>query len=393
MQLDLRHTIYKRKGRRGWTLEYPRPSARPFQRQYSTKVKAEAAWQDELDRRRAALGLRISPPKFGAWVKLWLDRRRSELKPGSVMRYEWAMKHLDEFAPMPLDEITSERVKDLIASKSKTLARSGIGTIRTVLSSSLDEAIEDGYLKSNPVHGRKRRRGLWAAALSVKAFTREQLQKFLHAATRVDDNFGFSWEVYFYVSWSAGLRPGEVLALRPNDIDLERRRLLVDETCRSEGGWGQPKGNEIGWVDMTRGASVRLENYLKVRRESPWLFPGGDAESPIARTTLLRAFKAALRLAELPEHFTPHCLRHTFAAMHLQAGRSIYYVQRMLRHKSIRVTVDIYGHWLDPGKPEYADALEAEFLAIDATPRVSNLSVNQQKPAVNGGEVHGDDIV
>ena len=47
----------------------------------------------------------------------------------------------------------------------------------------------------------------------------------------------------------------------------------------------------------------------------------------------------------LPTHFTPHRLRHTFASIPLSDGLSSAYVQRMLGHSSIRLTVDLYGRW------------------------------------------------
>lgn len=59
-----------------------------------------------------------------------------------------------------------------------------------------------------------------------------------------------------------------------------------------------------------------------------------------------RAFARALKAAEFPIHFTPHGLRHTFASVLLSDGVSPAYVQRMLGHSSIRMTVDLYGQWL-----------------------------------------------
>jgi integrase len=68
---------------------------------------------------------------------------------------------------------------------------------------------------------------------------------------------------------------------------------------------------------------------------------------------------AILEAARLPEHFTPHSLRHTFATLHLISGESIYYVQRQLGHASISMTVDTYGSWLPAGDPAAADRFAA----------------------------------
>jgi hypothetical protein len=51
-------------------------------------------------------------------------------------------------------------------------------------------------------------------------------------------------------------------------------------------------------------------------------------------------------VAELPPHFTPHSLRHTYASLLIQQGESPVYVQRQLGHSSIQLTVDLYGRWL-----------------------------------------------
>ena len=82
-----------------------------------------------------------------------------------------------------------------------------------------------------------------------------------------------------------------------------------------------------------------------------------------------RRHKRVLKDAELPLHFTPHCLRHTFASLPLQQGESPAYVQRQLGHASIQLTVDTYGRWLPIGNKAAVDRLD------DATPGASGSKV------------------
>jgi hypothetical protein len=70
-----------------------------------------------------------------------------------------------------------------------------------------------------------------------------------------------------------------------------------------------------------------------------------------------KAFKRVLKAAGLPLHHSPHSLRHTFASLLPQQGEAIQYVQRMLGHASITLTVDIYGKWLPMGKKAAVDRL------------------------------------
>ncbi len=53
-----------------------------------------------------------------------------------------------------------------------------------------------------------------------------------------------------------------------------------------------------------------------------------------------------LRMANLPLHLSPHCLRHTYASLLLAEGVSPVYVQEQLGHATIELTVSTYGRWL-----------------------------------------------
>jgi integrase len=65
-----------------------------------------------------------------------------------------------------------------------------------------------------------------------------------------------------------------------------------------------------------------------------------------------------LQAAALPAHFSPHCLRHTFASLLLQQGESPADVQRQLGHASIQLTVDTYGKWLLIGNKPAVNRLD-----------------------------------
>ena len=69
---------------------------------------------------------------------------------------------------------------------------------------------------------------------------------------------------------------------------------------------------------------------------------------------MLRVLKAA----KLPEHFTPHCLRHTYASILLSEGVSPVYVQEQLGHATIELTVSTYGRWLKKKAPGALDRLD-----------------------------------
>jgi hypothetical protein len=85
---------------------------------------------------------------------------------------------------------------------------------------------------------------------------------------------------------------------------------------------------KYGWIDLP-----------------PWLFVT-KAGTPLDPANMRRAMQSLLRKAKLPLHFTPHCLRRTYASILLAEGVSPVYVQEQLGHATIELTVSTYGRWL-----------------------------------------------
>ncbi len=120
-------------------------------------------------------------------------------------------------------------------------------------------------------------------------------------------------------------------------------------------------------VDMSRQlAGVLRHLYVERKAETlrrewpdvpPWVFCS-ETGTPLNKSNARRAFNRLLKRADLPAHFSPHCLRHTFASLLLQQGESPVYVQRQLGHASIKLTVDTYGNWLPMGNKAAVDRLD-----------------------------------
>ena len=120
-------------------------------------------------------------------------------------------------------------------------------------------------------------------------------------------------------------------------------------------------------VEMSRQlAEVLNEAYISRKREQmaqgrssipPWVF-ASLAGTPLNFSNVGKAFKRILKGAGLPGHFSPHCLRHTYASLLLQQGESPAYVQEQLGHASIELTVGTYGKWLRKGDASIVDRLD-----------------------------------
>jgi integrase len=154
----------------------------------------------------------------------------------------------------------------------------------------------------------------------------------------------------------AGLRIGEAVALKWENLDLAGKRVRVVEQVE-----GDTKTGGEREVEMADALHSTLASLLARRRAeafklgtplSPYaLFPefGEHADRATADTVVKRIrrwTKRILKTAGLPPHHTPHSLRHSFASILISKGVPIAYVQQALGHASISMTVDTYGSWL-----------------------------------------------
>jgi integrase len=366
-------SIYKRKGRPGFTLEWFDNDGRPHQLQRSTralcKLERDRLYREQLQQRG------LSPDcSLEEYSVRWFARVSPGLRPGSADVYAWAMDlHvLPALGQRQLRTITRADVKDLLALKATSgLARKTVANIRSTLHTVLAEAVEDGILEVNPAAGRSRTLRLTPTRAErrakVKAFDADQLRRFLVAATA---KLPPARRLMFRVGAGTGLRLGELLALQWDDVDLGDAGAggqVEIQRAFTRGRIQPPKTGEARVVDVGPELAEHLRAYdletkaaalTAGRPRSPWLFPS-RADTPIDHNYIERNFKAVLKAGGLPPWFTPHSLRHTYATLALVAGESIYYVQRMLGHATIQMTVDTYGSWLPAGNPDTAGRIEA----------------------------------
>lgn len=139
------------------------------------------------------------------------------------------------------------------------------------------------------------------------------------------------------VGLEAGLRVGELMALRPEHLDMLTCRLVVRE--------GKGAKDRVLWVsDDLRDLIGR---WLERRPVSPRLFctrDGGQLDTRYLRTMVKQyAVKAGLPEAE---RVSPHVLRHTLATDLLRQTKNIRLVQKALGHSDLSTTM-IYTHVSD----------------------------------------------
>jgi integrase len=202
-------------------------------------------------------------------------------------------------------------------------------------------------------------------------FTPEEVRRFLQAAKH--DRL----EALYVVAITCGLRQGELLGLRWDDVDLEAGRLTVRrQVQRSRDGSGMisgpTKNKKSRTIRLGRVAIEALKAHRDTQAEDvasakglwrdPDLVFATTIGTPLDPSNLVgRSFKPLLGRANLPS-IRFHDLRHACATLLLSEGVPVKVVQEVLGHSSVSVTMDVYSHIL-PDMQEKAAAAMDELLS------------------------------
>lgn len=294
------------------------------------------------------------------YVRQWLTLRRPLIRASTWRNYDvLARCHLGPLAAMELDAITRGDVKALALSWLPACQQSTARVRFSILYAVLASAVDDELLTRNPaagvlrvVFGRRKSRSCRA-----KAFTNHQADAFFAAAPQVTPQL---WE-YFWTLYQAGMRPGEGLAMRWDHVNLEDRRLVIDQTY-SNGRLGPTKNGQSRTIDLSRALVTVLAARRDRRRDeklpSPWVFPSPlNPDMPWGSWATRIHFDRVLEAAKLPRHFRPHALRHSWTTLLLERRVPLAYLSRALGHASISITHDLYARDAKLSRPQYVDAL------------------------------------
>jgi integrase len=194
---------------------------------------------------------------------------------------------------------------------------------------------------------------------------REQAQVFLDSAR------GDRFEALYVLALYRGLREGELLGLKWDDLDLETGTLSVRRTLSlTQNGYNfEPPKNGAGRSVKLTARCIEALKHHRITQNEERLLMGGEWQDmglvfpnrtgkPMNYHTLTSgSFKRVLKRSRLP-NIRLHDLRHTCATLLLAKGVHPKLVQTLLGHKSINITLDTYSHVLPELNEWTAEAME-----------------------------------
>lgn len=175
-----------------------------------------------------------------------------------------------------------------------------------------------------------------------KVLTREQLER-LYSADLTP------WQrSYLKLYLGTGMRPGELLRMEFSHIDFDRREIFIPATKH---------GAENGTIPMSSEVYEELL-YLKEHLPHPKHFAGGPYQPVVKREArhrkwvfchpdgsqvkcIRKSFRSAMRKAGI-QGVTPQGLRRSFCTFLREAGHDPKVAQKLLRHKDVKLTLEIY---------------------------------------------------
>jgi integrase len=353
-------TVYTRKNKEGKITGYRGSYFTPDgKRRYVSakrKTECERKLRDAMTDADRGLVFDATNQSVSEYMTRWLeDFAKANLASRTYHNYKLQIREhiVPALGKMKLAKLDTPNIQALYTAKLQDgLKPASIRYIHAVLRCALEKAVELRLIARNPAASARppKLRQEEITPLNV-----EQAQVLLEGA-KVD-----RFECLYVLSLTCGLRMGESLGLKWPDIDLGAGTLRVHrqvQRVREGGGlvFSEPKNASRRTIDLSQRALEALRSHRKRQIEqqlgagAKWqdndlVFTTTIGTAVDAQNVVNRHFKPMLRRAGLPD-IRWHDLRHTCATLLLSRGTHPKYVQQLLGHASIQLTLDRYSHWM-----------------------------------------------
>ena len=268
-----------------------------------------------------------------------------------------------------IDELNSEEIQEFLNSK-KHLSNSSIKKIFFEFRQTFTYAMNKGYISRNPMQevikpksSKKDRK--------VRALTVQEQQEFTNWLTRQNIN-DFPYKNIYLIQMYAGLRIGEVLALKSYDIDLKNKKINVNKTLtknlKNEIIIGNSTKTYAGIRDIPIPNSLYpyIVEQMSIADNSEQNFEKllfKPTNKPYTnRNDVNSELKKILKYNWNIKDITTHSLRHTYGTRCIEAGMQPVVLQRLMGHTDIATTLNTYTDVLNEFKKEELEKVNAYYI-------------------------------
>ena len=292
---------------------------------------------------------------FNTWLK---EYQFHKLKPSSYDRLEsTVVNHIfPHLGNMKVDKVTRNHIQGLINQlySEKNLSYSSIKKVYIALNACYKHALIEGTVLRNPCVGISLP-STSERTKEVVSLSEEEVEQLRTAITSMENSCPFA-HAYLLIL-NTGLRMGEALSLRWEDVDFANKTITVnknnilskkrDENGDRLGGYElQTQSNTKTasgkrTIPMNRSAEAALLE-LKKGNHTPHVI-ANNRQHEVMPGNFERSFQRLLKCAGIAPYGV-HALRHTFASMLFAKGVDVKIVSNLLGHSSVKITYDTYVH-------------------------------------------------
>lgn len=273
--------------------------------------------------------------------------------------YEGAYKkHLSpNLGHLKIDKIKPSHIKSLQSKLLETIAPRTIRNVRAVLSGVLKDALADELIEKNPLSLVKT---VKVEKTTINPFSMNEIKLILENSTGQDRNF-------FALGFMSGMRSGEMIGLKWNDIDFSKAEISVSRS-RKMGVDGKTKtlsSNRV--IDIIDSLIPYLKDQYRLTGSlSGYVFLNRKKEAIYdIKRVRENGWKKTLKKCQVP-YRTIYQTRHSFATIMLENGEDILWISNMLGHTDSSMTLSKYAHYVKRKERKRAQFMNNE-LALNDT--------------------------
>lgn len=302
---------------------------------------------------------------FGRYAQVWLDSRT--ISEGTRDNYKsvlnvWWMPYL---ATTPLSNMTTAFMRELVVLipwTSEGVKANAMNKLSTILESAADDRlITENPIKALDIPER--------TTAKIDPFTLDEADRIierLYAATHWPSQI---YAAFFEFAFYTGMRPGEIAALRWEEVDLNKRAVHVCRAVAKGEVVERTKTKKDRYVLLNDRAIHALEfakQYAERRAKGsgritdfPYCFPPSKGQQFIQQTSdLHHQWRPTLKALGI-RYRPPYNARHTYATMCLMVGMTPAFIAKQLGH-SIQILLSRYARWID-GEGDWAEMSKLRF--------------------------------
>ena len=320
-------------------------------RGFATKREAEEWLRNFLITQKADFDM-----KFEDFWKIYCADMETRLREHTMRtkKYIVELKILPYFGNKRVNDITAADIRQ----RQNELIKMGysptyLKTINNQLSAIFNYAVRYYDLKSNPC-AKAGSMGK-SKAEEMDFWTVEEFRKFIDSVM----NKRLSYMAFMTLYWT-GMRLGELLALNPKDVDLEKRTISITKSYQRLGKKDvitppkTPKSKRV--ITVPEFLAVDIKDYM----DSLYDLQENDRLFPITKYYLEHEMQRGIKESGV-KRIRVHDLRHSHASMLIELGFSPLEIANRLGHEKVETTLNTYAHLYPNKQTKLAERLDSEY--------------------------------